>query len=186
MNLLTNSETGRSGADARKFNLILTHATQQVNDFVNPRASITKDEYDKKALELKERQHEIDIKMKQYTKADESFRITVGYLLDLASRAYELFESSKVEEKRQLLGFVLSNMTLEKKKLVFNLKEPFDAIVDANSRSQWLPGSDSLPFSFCFAKLRGRGLKYSFAFERRLISFFGTNLRFSSLLWRAG
>ncbi len=41
-------------------------------------------------------------------------------------------ELKKDNTKRQLLNFVLLNLTLEKK-LLFKLKEPFDAIVDANS-----------------------------------------------------
>ncbi|GAH39274.1 unnamed protein product, partial [marine sediment metagenome] len=74
--------------------------------------SITQSEYDKKAYELKQSQHDLDLKLKQHTEADEKFGITVNYLLNLASRAYELFESSKIEQKRQLINFLLSNLRL--------------------------------------------------------------------------
>lgn len=102
--------------------------------------SITQDEYDKKATELKQRQYELNISKKQHTKADEDFAVTVSYLLDLSARAYKLFESSNVDQKRELINFVVSNLKLEGKKLLFDLKQPFDAIYSANIHSNWLPG----------------------------------------------
>jgi len=61
----------------------------------------------------------LDLKLKQHTKADEKLGITVNYLLYLASGAYELFEFLKVEQKRQLINFVLSNLKLRVKTLEF-------------------------------------------------------------------
>jgi len=104
---------------------------------------ITQDEYDKKAYELKQRQYELNQKQKQLTQADESFAITVSYLLDLSARAYQLFESSKIEQKRQLINFVFSNLKLRGKTLEFELKKPFEVILDANVHSNWLPLVDT-------------------------------------------
>ena len=83
----------------------------------------------------------MDLKLKQHTEADEKFGITVNYLLNLASRAYQLFESSKVEQKRQLINFLLSNLKLRGKTLEFELKKPFDVLVNlqnCKNRSNWL------------------------------------------------
>jgi hypothetical protein len=55
----------------------------------------------------------------------------------LASRAAELFERSKPEQKRQLLAFVFSNLRLRGKKLEFSLRSPFDLMVDRASYSSW-------------------------------------------------
>lgn len=101
--------------------------------------SITQDEYDKKASSLKTRQHELDLKLKAHTQADEKFSMAVSYLIELSSRSAELFEVSKVDQKRELINFVLSNLTLKGKKLLFKVKEPFNAIIDANNDSKWLP-----------------------------------------------
>ena len=49
---------------------------------------------------------------------------------NLARRARENFESSEVEEKRQLLNFVFQNLKLEGEKLVVELREPFNLIAD--------------------------------------------------------
>ena len=107
---------------------------------------ITQDEYDKKAYELKQFQYDLEFKLKQHTEADEKFGITINYLLNLASRAYELFESSKVEQKRQLINFLLSNLELRGKTLEFELKKPFDVLVNlqnCKNRSVWLGKQDS-------------------------------------------
>lgn len=98
---------------------------------------ITAEIYDKKLIEFKAQQQEIELRLGQHTKADESYYITASYLLDLASRAAELFESSKPEQKRQLIGLVLSNLKLRGQTLEFTLKGPFAAIARANKSQVW-------------------------------------------------
>lgn len=61
---------------------------------------ITQDEYVKKASELKQWQLELNDKLKRVIIADESYSITLITLLNIWSRAPELFESSKVEQKK--------------------------------------------------------------------------------------
>ena len=90
--------------------------------------SITTDIYDKKLHEYKERQQELLDEMQQHNVADESYYITVNTVLNLAQKAYEIFESSELQEKRQLLNFLLQNCTLDGKTLHYELKKPFDLI----------------------------------------------------------
>ena len=89
--------------------------------------------YQQKFKEMKARQQEIVVKMQSHVKADETFYITANTVLNLASRAKELFESSEVDEKRQLLNFVFQNLVLEGKKLVHTLREPFSMIMTMKS-----------------------------------------------------
>ncbi|GAJ02339.1 unnamed protein product, partial [marine sediment metagenome] len=96
------------------------------------------DEYDKKAHELKQRQYELNDKLKRIIEADENYSITLISLLNICSKAPELFESSKVEQKRQLINFLLSNLKLRGKKLEFKLRKPFDVLVNLDYRSNWL------------------------------------------------
>jgi site-specific DNA recombinase len=56
----------------------------------------------------------------------------------LASRAAELFERSKIEQKRELIAFVFSNLQLSGKKLDFSLRSPFDLMVNRADHSSWL------------------------------------------------
>jgi site-specific DNA recombinase len=79
---------------------------------------------------LKAKQQEITSKMQKHVKADEAFYITAHTILSLASRARDLFESSEVEEKRQLLNFVFQNLTLEREKLAHTVREPFSLIMN--------------------------------------------------------
>ena len=98
-------------------------------------SSITKDMFHKKLEEYKGKQEEINREMQRHSEADESYYITADRVLNLAKRAYEIFESSEVPEKTQLLNFLLQNLKLQGKKLSFELKTPFDAVLQANKCS---------------------------------------------------
>src|SRR6202049_3002802 len=100
---------------------------------------ITQDDYDKMAHELKERQAEIATRIQQHQQGDGEYRTTLESLISLASRAAELFERSKTEQKRQLLAFVFSNLALRGKKLEFSLRSPFDLMVNRADHASWLP-----------------------------------------------
>jgi hypothetical protein len=99
---------------------------------------ITQDVYDKKARELKEEQAEIATRIEQHQQGEGEYRTTLESLISLASRASELFERSKTDQKRQLIAFVFSNLQLRGKKLEFSLRSPFDLMVDRRSYTGWL------------------------------------------------
>ena len=105
--------------------------------------SITKDEYDKKALELRTEQANIKNDLNNIDKADEKFSITLEYLISLASKSYELFKSSKTEEKRQLIKFVFSNFEIDGKNIEFSIRKPFDKLLNLSKGQIWLRLSDS-------------------------------------------
>jgi len=93
--------------------------------------------------ELKQRQKDLDGFLHAHTLADEDFTLTLNYLINIASKAYELFESSKVEQKRHLINFVLTNLQLKGKKLMFTVNKPFDLFLNLEERSEWRPREDS-------------------------------------------
>ncbi len=99
--------------------------------------SITRNMFDKKLKEYKEKQAGLEEEMTRYTQADENFYLTANMVLNLAKRAYEIFESSEVAEKRQLLNFLLQNLELKGRKLTFNLKTPFDTVLLSNKCVGW-------------------------------------------------
>lgn len=51
-------------------------------------------------------------------------------VMNLAARAREIFESSEVDEKRELLNLVFQNLKLEGKKWLTEVREPFHAMLD--------------------------------------------------------
>lgn len=99
--------------------------------------SITRDFYDAKVKSYKQRQSEILEKLQNYDEADEDFLLTCSMVLELGRNAYKIFKSSEPNEKRQLLNFLLQNCLLDGQKLVFNLKQPFDAILTYARNENW-------------------------------------------------
>ena len=97
----------------------------------------------KKTRELKERQAEIATRIEQHLEDEVSFRTTLESVISVASRAAELFERSKTEQKRQLIAFVFSKLRLNGKKLEFTLRSPFDLMVNRADYSGWLGDLDS-------------------------------------------
>lgn len=94
-------------------------------------ARITQDIYDKKIQSLQLRSQEISIQLEEHTTADQEYHISVSRVLDLAKRACEIFESSEVKEKQQILSMILSNCRLDDGNLVYELRSPFDVIASA-------------------------------------------------------
>jgi len=91
--------------------------------------SITKENYDRKLTELKDRQHDINMRLEDHTRADASYHTTAAAVLNLAKNALGIFESSDVQEKRSLLNFLLQNSVVKEKTLEFALRNPFDSIL---------------------------------------------------------
>lgn len=105
--------------------------------------SITKDMYDRKHSQLIQRRHEINELLERHHEGDEQFRIAVTTLVTLASKAAEIFDRSTTDEKRQLMGYLFSNLELEGSKLRYALKTPFNMFVDLHGSKGWLPEQDS-------------------------------------------
>lgn len=89
--------------------------------------------YLERVSEYKARQHEILDEMKRHEVADQNFHVTANMVLKLAARARELFESSEVGEKRQLLNFVFQNLQLRDVSLSAQVHEPFNMMMDYKS-----------------------------------------------------
>ena len=85
------------------------------------------------------RQREITSEMKAHVDADETCLITIQTVLSLAQRAKDIFKSSKVTEKQQLLKFMVSNFSLNDGKLVLELKEPFSLFAKNSDQLEWRP-----------------------------------------------
>lgn len=95
--------------------------------------------YIKKHEEYRLKQQELSNKISRLGGGDEEYYLTSEYVLQLASRAYDLFISSEGEEKRQLLKLALQNLKLNGKKVEFSLVKPFDEVFACNNRPNWLP-----------------------------------------------
>lgn len=91
---------------------------------------ITTDGYDKLYKGFREKIDELDIKLNGLQKAEDDYYLTSEYLLKLLNRAYDLFLSSGIEEKRQLLKLILQNSVLDGRLVKYSLLKPFDLILN--------------------------------------------------------
>jgi site-specific DNA recombinase len=91
---------------------------------------ISADFFDQKAAEMRSEQARMRGSIEQHKAANDQYLDVGVKLLELANRAPELFRSSKPMDKRELLGFVLSNCQLTDGKLAFTYRQPFDMLVD--------------------------------------------------------
>lgn len=107
---------------------------------------ITAANYDNFVTKEKDKQRDLNAQLNDHIKADESFLLSVSYIMELANRAAELYQSSEVEEKRQLVNFLLSNLRLKGKKLLYDYKKPFNEMALCAKIGSWQTKVDSNSF----------------------------------------
>ncbi len=100
---------------------------------------ITDDQYDKFYQSFRDQISEIDAKLALLQDAEDNYYTTAKYLLELANRAYDLFISSEVEQRRHLIKLVLQNLRVEGKLVRYDALKPFDTILNCSERQRWLP-----------------------------------------------
>lgn len=84
----------------------------------------------------KARQAEIVQQMDRHEKADKNFYITANLVMNLAMRAREIFKSSEVDEKRQLLDLVFQNLEFKDGSLSLSVREPFLTMMEFKKRPE--------------------------------------------------
>ena len=101
--------------------------------------------FERLVKKLEQRQKDIQSELEDHSDGDKAFVIGASYILEVCSRAVELFdaESTSIEQKRYLINFVLSNLTLDGKTLHFKLLAPFDVIAECSKTNDWYPGLGS-------------------------------------------
>ena len=75
---------------------------------------------------MREQLVEITIRFEHLQEAEDNYYFTSKYVLEIVNRAFELFVSSEVEEKRQLIKLILSNLRMEGEK--YRLERRWPAI----------------------------------------------------------
>ena len=100
-------------------------------------SSITQVEYDNYRSKWRNKQDEYKTRLARIMEADEEYYITASYLLELASRSYELFMGSEPHQKRKIITLTLQNLTWKDGKLEYDWIKPFDSIFSAKDRLEW-------------------------------------------------
>ena len=136
--------------------------------------SITKDIYDKKHQEQQDQIQVLEIEMSEHQKADYDYQTTVATVISVSRRAKAIFEnSSEVAGKRAFLNYILQNPIVTGKTLSFELKKPFDLVLNlayaqtktatiSSNRPIWLRDLDSNqePIDYTYPNVSKRGGLY--------------------------
>jgi site-specific DNA recombinase len=105
--------------------------------------TISKDFFDKKREEYRRQQKNIRTRIDRLEGTDEGYYITGTYLIQLANKAAQIFESSEPEIKKQLIKLVLQNPVVNDATLTATIRNPFNVFAEGASSSKWLPRVDS-------------------------------------------
>ncbi len=101
------------------------------------KGKIGDEQYDRFYESFTTKKDDISLRLNQLQEAEDNYYVTAKYILELSQRAYDLFMSSEVEEKRQLLKLVFLNVRMKDKKLVWDAQKPFDVMINATDRKLW-------------------------------------------------
>jgi site-specific DNA recombinase len=88
--------------------------------------------YDRRAGEWRSEQDRLLRAVEEHQAANRTYLDEGVQLLELASRAYDLFVKQEPREQRRLLDFLLSNCTWKDNRLAVTYRQPFDLIADAS------------------------------------------------------
>lgn len=100
---------------------------------------ITESDYDKFYQKFTQDQKDLYQKKLTIEKANSDYFITSTHMISLLSKAYNLFESSEVDQKRHLIKFVLQNLVISNGKVLYELRKPFDYILNCSEDIRWRP-----------------------------------------------
>lgn len=89
-------------------------------------------------LNFKCRQEELDAKLVEYTNNDKNFILASSYLLELASKAKGVFESSQPAKKNKILKMLLANCKINQKRLQLTLLKALDKLLAVSKSQNWL------------------------------------------------
>ncbi len=106
-------------------------------------SSLSKPEYDEMIADLQVQRQNVETRLQKLSSADDEFNKNLSTIFSLASRSYELFKSSELDEKRRIITILFPNLLLEGEKLVFTLRKPFDMFMNLGDCPNWLPGQGS-------------------------------------------
>jgi len=98
---------------------------------------VEREEFFMMKKKFKDRQHDITELLYAYDVTDDEFNNRMNYIINIAANARDEFRCSSMEQKRELLKFVYSNIQMRGKKLKLTMAKPFDLIAECNETGEW-------------------------------------------------
>jgi len=87
---------------------------------------------------------DVAIRLSRLQEAEDNYYATAKHILVISQKAYNLFVGSEVEEKRQLIKLVLSNLRVDGKNIGYDAQKPFNLILEHADSQVWRPLVDTL------------------------------------------
>jgi DNA invertase Pin-like site-specific DNA recombinase len=132
-----NHQIQESNKLQKQYELIQTRIKKVREFYIDQEFS--KEEYNESMTDLQVERQNIETRLQRLSNADDSFNQNVSTIFELASKAYELFKSSDVEEKRRILVLLFPNLQMNGGKLMLEPRKPFDVFFNQAHRQEWLP-----------------------------------------------
>lgn len=101
------------------------------------RGKISDEQYDKFYETLRLQADDITRRLSKLQEADDNYYVTARYILELTNHAYDAFMNSEVDEKRQLIGLILSNLMIDDGKIVYDVHKPFNLVLNCSDEQVW-------------------------------------------------
>ena len=99
--------------------------------------------YGRKKQQFVKEQADLEGLIKQHRKADQIYTDFGCLVIDVAHRAGSIYKVREPDQKRYLMNFVFSNLSLRDKKIQHSFKLIFEALAKYKKDGDWLPGMDS-------------------------------------------
>ena len=109
------------------------------------RDMVTDDIYTARKHEIDERRARLEAQIAAPLRSPEEILQYTNTTFAFASKAVDVFRSGTGVQRRMILEAVGLNSELRARKLLMQLKNPFQMIADAGSSSDWCPGRDLNP-----------------------------------------
>ncbi len=106
-------------------------------------SAISAEDTKRKIEEYREKQIDLQLKIEDLQKSDESFYKNVESILKIVTNAGELFKSSGMDEKREILKLAFQNLQLDGYDLVYEWSPTFEKVAYCVSNQKWHARKDS-------------------------------------------
>ena len=101
--------------------------------------------FKQKIKELQDEQARLEESTAENKVEESSLDVSIEEVLDLAKDIGEIFKSSQIDGKKEIINCVFANLSLEQKNLYFSYKKPFNLFVEGLSCTKLYRGRDLNP-----------------------------------------
>ena len=102
-------------------------------------------DYKAKQVDLKAQRDSLNRKLSSINEASDNYYENAEIIMNLVRNSSDIFESSKIERRRQIINIVFQNLELFDHELRWKYKKPFDSMASYTNDSSWLGWRDSNP-----------------------------------------